>query len=264
MNKFILSILTLFLLSSFTQETIEEKPLAKAYDVGEFLKFRIHYGIINAGVAEIELKEAVIDNKKVFHAKGYGYTTGITKMLFKVEDDYQSYFDKETNKPYHYIRKINEGGYTKDEEGFFNQKSKTVLVKNYNDKTEKTLNITENVQDIVSAFYYLRNHPEVDNIKINEFIEIDMFFDNETFKFKLKFLGDEELKTKFGVISAKKFRPYVQAGRVFKSQESLTVWVSNDKNKVPLSIKASLAVGSLKADLESYKSLVYPLQIIEK
>jgi len=263
MNRFYLSLITIFLLSSFNLAIQDEKPIVNAYEEGEFLKFRIHYGIINAGVAELELKEAIKDNKKVFHAKGYGYTTGITKMIFKVEDDYQSYFDKNTNKPYHFIRKINEGGYKKNQEGFFNQKNNTVLIKNYKDKTEKTFGTPEEIQDIVSSFYYLRNHPKVDELKENESIEIDMFFDDETFKFKLKFLGNENLTTKFGVISAKKFRPYVQAGRVFKAKESLTVWVSNDKNKVPLSIKASLAVGSLKADLENYHGLMHPLKIIK-
>ena len=43
------------------------------------------------------------------------------------------------------------------------------------------------------------------------------------------------------------FRPLVQSGRVFKEEESLTVWVSDDENKVPLRIKAELAVGSLKS-----------------
>jgi hypothetical protein len=57
------------------------------------------------------------------------------------------------------------------------------------------------------------------------------------------------------------FRPLVQAGRVFKEQESLTVWVSDDANKLPLRIKASLAVGSLKADLESFKGLSNPFTI---
>jgi hypothetical protein len=76
-----------------------------------------------------------------------------------------------------------------------------------------------------------------------------MFFDDETYKFKLKYLGKEDLSTKFGTVPAMIFRPLVQSGRVFKEEESLTVWISDDENKIPLRIKASLAVGSLKADL---------------
>lgn len=234
----------------------------KTFDVGEWFKFRIHYGLVNAGYATLEVKEATKNGKKVFHAVGNGYTTGMTKFFFKVNDDYQSFFDKKTGQPYQFLRKINEGGYTKNQEGFFNQSANNVLVKDYKKNTEKTISVPENVQDIVSSFYYLRNHPTIDKLKPGESISIDMFFDDETTKFKLKFMGREVLKTKFGKVNAMIFRPYVQAGRVFKEEESLTVWISDDENRVPLRIKASLAVGSLKADLEGYKGLIHPFKII--
>jgi hypothetical protein len=200
----------------------------------------------------------------VHHVVGKGYTTGMTKFFFEVEDLYESYFDKETGKPYQFVRKIDEGGYTKDQEGFFNQGKNTVTVKDYKANTSKSFNVPENVQDIVSTFYYLRNHPDVDKMKVGESITVDMFFDDEVTKFKLKFIGRENLKTKFGTVPTMIFRPYVQAGRVFKEQESLTVWISDDTNKVLLRIKADLAVGSLKADLEQFKGLVKPLKVIKK
>jgi hypothetical protein len=88
-----------------------------------------------------------------------------------------------------------------------------------------------------------------------------MFFDDETTKFKLKFIGREDITTKFGVVSTMIFRPLVQSGRVFKEQESLTVWISDDDNKLPIRIKASLAVGSIKADLEAFKGLKNPFKV---
>jgi hypothetical protein len=60
------------------------------------------------------------------------------------------------------------------------------------------------------------------------------------------------------------FRPLVQSGRVFKEEESLTVWISDDDNKIPLSIKASLAVGSIKADLDAFKGLKYSFKVKAK
>lgn len=261
--KKLLFLLLFFSTTAFTTQGVQP-PKEEAFGVGEWFQFRIHYGLINAGIAELEVKEAVRNNKKVFHALGKGYTTGMTKFFFKVEDDYQSYFDKQTGKPYQFVRKINEGGYTKNQEGFFNQNNQTVLVKDYKRKTEKTFSVPEHTQDILSTFYYLRNHPQIDKLKIGESIDIDMFFDDETTKFKLKFIGREDLKTKFGVIPTMIFRPYVQAGRVFKEQESLTVWISDDDNKLPLRIKASLAVGSLKADLENFKGLKHSFTIKAK
>ena len=95
----------------------------RAFDVGEWFKFRIHFGIVNAGYATLDMKEDVRNGRKVFHAVGRGYTTGMTKLFFKVEDNYESFFDKETGNPYQYIRQINEGGYKKNEEGFFAKRS---------------------------------------------------------------------------------------------------------------------------------------------
>ena len=232
-----------------------------SYDVGEWFKFRIHYGFINAGYATLEVKEASINNKKVFHVVGKGYTTGMSRFFFKVDDLYESYFDKETGIPYQYVRKIDEGGYTKDEEGFFNQDKNTILVKDYKNNNSQTFATSENIQDIVSTFYYLRKHPSVNRLKVGESIAIDMFFDQESTKFKLKYVGKEDLDTKFGTVPCMIFRPLVQSGRVFKEQESLTVWISDDDNKIPVRIKASLAIGSIKADLESFKGLVNPLQL---
>ena len=87
-----------------------------------------------------------------------------------------------------------------------------------------------------------------------------MFFDEETTKFKLKFIGRENIKTKFGTVASMIFKPYVFSGRVFKEQESVTVWISDDDNKIPLRIQADLLVGSIKADLESYKGVRFPLK----
>ena len=236
-----------------------QKP--DAYDTGEWFKFRIHYGFINAGFATLEIKEAVRENKKVYHAIGKGYTVGMSRLFFKVDDNYESYFDKTTNKPFQYVRQINEGGYTKDQEGFFNQDSNKVVVKDYKNKTEKTVSVTENVQDIISTFYFLRNHPNIDKLKVGESIVVDMFFDDEVFKFKLKFIGREDIETKFGTVATMIFRPIVQSGRVFKEEESLTVWISDDENKIPVRIKASLAVGSIKADLDGFKGLKNPFMV---
>lgn len=254
--KKLIAILMFFAMgSAFSQD---------AFKTGEILTFRIHYGVVNAGYASLEMKDATREGKKVYHVVGNGYTTGMTKFFFKVNDNYESYFDRQTGKPYQFVRKIDEGGYTKNQEGFFNQANNTVLVKDYKAKKQATYTVTENIQDIVSSFYYLRNHPDVDKLKVGESFTIDMFFDGEVTKFKLKFIGKEDISTKFGTVSTRIFRPMVQAGRVFKEEESLTVWISDDDNKIPLRIKASLAVGSLKADLEQYKGLAHTFKIKAK
>ena len=254
MKKIILFLLLILTLSFDSQND-------EAYTAGEWFKFRIHYGFVNAGYATLEVKDVVLNNKKTFHVIGKGYTTGMSRFFFKVDDLYESYIDKESGNPAQFVRKINEGGYTKNQEGFFNQSANKIIVKDYKNKSEKAFVIPKNTQDILSAFYYLRNYPTIDNINPGESIVIDMFFDDETTKFKLKFIGRENITTKFGVVAAMVFRPLVQSGRVFKEQESLTVWVSDDDNRLPIRIKAELAVGSIKADLDAFKGLKNPFKI---
>ena len=116
---------------------------------------------------------------------------------------------------------------------------------------------------MVSAFYFLRNNYKVEELVEGESIELNLLYDDDgVFKFKLKYLGKEVLRTKYGKVECLKFRPYVQSGRVFKEQESLSLWVSNDDNRIPIRIQAELSVGSIKADLDGYNGLKHQFKII--
>lgn len=236
---------------------------AEAFQVGEWLKFRLHYGFLNASYATLHVKSDTVKNIPVYHVVGKGRTTGFASIFFKVDDTYESYFDKHDGKPYRFIRKIDEGGYTKNIEINFDHK-KDVAVLN-DKKNNKKLNfaLNEEIQDLISGFYYLRNHYDPKDLVVNESIELNMLYDDDgIFPFRLKFLGKEILRTKFGKVECLKFRPYVQSGRVFREQESLTLWVSNDLNRLPIRVKADLAVGSLKADLDGYNGLKNQFRII--
>ena len=212
-------VFTLLLLTVFTGLSAQER----AYGDGEWFKFRIHYGLITAGYASLQVNNTNLNGKEVFHVKGEGKTVGLSRFFFKVEDDYQSYIDKEKDIPYRFIRKIDEGGHTKDIQIDFNHTNLEATVVNNKHKTTEILAFPKDAQDMVSSFYYLRNRLDVKNIAKGQTIDMNMFFDKESYKFRLKFLGRETLKTNFGKVPCLIFRPYVQAGRVFKERESLTV-----------------------------------------
>tara|TARA_R110001583_G_scaffold27778_1_gene98990 strand:- start:25067 stop:25867 length:801 start_codon:yes stop_codon:yes gene_type:complete len=261
-NKLILLTLLISIASFGQSVKIEESPASFPFQKGEWLKFRMNYSnFLNAGYSTIEVNEIKNNTKDAFHIIGKGKSTGLISLFFKVKDNYQTFIDKETLRPYRFIRKINEGGYTKNKEVFFDYKTNEATVKDYKHNTEKKHSINNNIQDILSSLYYLRNQ-NLNNLKIGEEIELQLFFDEEITNFKLHFLGKEIIRTKFGKIKTLKFRPLVQAGRVFKEQESLSIWITDDENKIPIRIKASLAVGSLRADLDGFKGLAHPFNII--
>lgn len=236
---------------------------ADVFKAGEWLKFRIHYGILNASYATLHLTEDKLNGVPVYHVVGKGQTTGFASLFFKVDDTYESYFGKEDGKPYRFIRKIDEGGYTKDIEIQFDHVVDQAVLHDKKAQKKMQFDTHESIQDLISAFYYLRKYYEADELVVGKSIELDLLYDDDgIFKFRLKYLGKEVLKTKFGKVECLKFRPYVQSGRVFKEQESLTLWVSNDQNKIPIRIAADLMVGSIKADLDGYNSLQNQFKII--
>ena len=242
-------------LSSFAQEK------TTVFKKGEWLRYKMSYsGFLKAGNATLSVDTDTINGKEVFHVTGKGWTTGVIKWFFKVEDNYQSYFDPKTIQPYVFKRNINEGGYTINREIKFNYQSKKATVLDFKLQTSETIDI-DNVQDMMSAFYFLRNQ-DVSKLKTGDEIALDMFMDSEIYPFKLVFLGEELLKTRFGKINSLKFRPMVQAGRIFKENESVTIWITADENKIPIKLKASLAVGSLRAELDAYKGLANSFKII--
>ena len=179
-----------------------------------------------------------------------------------MEDYYESYFDEKTGQPYKFIRDINEGGYTKNVEIEFDHDKATAQVNDKKKGEIKSFPIENGVQDLISSFYYLRNFYPKDQIQVNESFDINMFFDNENYVFKLKYLGKEVINSKFGKIECMKFRPLVQSGRVFEEKGSVTLWVSDDKNRLPIRLQANILVGSIKADLENFKNLKHPFEIV--
>ena len=268
-KKEVFGILLLGMLAYGQPKDIAQKPTNitlketsnEAFAGGEWFQFRIHYGFINASFASLSLEETEFNGEPVFHAVGLGRTVGFARWFFKVEDRYESYFKKDLISPVHFIRDIDEGGYTKDVTIDFDKSNQIANVHDKKRNTRASFSTKPNVQDLISAFYYLRNHFDTTGIKKGDYVSINMFFDNENFKFKLKFLGHETIKSKFGKIKCLKLRPYVQSGRVFRESESLTLWVSNDKNKLPVKVRADLAVGSIDADLHAFKGLKHPFLI---
>lgn len=243
------------------QDLLPSAVSQNAFKAGEWFEFRIHYGVFNASRVTLELKADTLDQTPVFHAKGYGRTTGLARLFFKVEDHYESYFGQKDGLPRWFIRDINEGGYTKDLEIRFDHENKMAHINDKKKKKKASFAINENVQDLISAFYYLRNFYDTSSLKEGEDISLNMFFDQENYLFKLRFLGRETIETAFGKVRCLKLRPFVQSGRVFSEQESITLWVSDDQNKIPVKMRADLRVGSIDCDLDRFKNLQHPFNI---
>lgn len=231
---------------------------SQSFKSGEFLKYRVHYGFLNAGFAYLKLDSTLYNGEPHYHVYGEGNSTGVVRVFFKVDDIYQTYINAKTFEPSKFIRNINEGGYKKNIHLNFDH-NKNVRINDLIEKRVTIVKLNKSVQDMLSAFYYLRTKPRIIYTNGSSH-SVNVFMDGEVYPFKLKIEKREKIKTKFGYINAIKIKPYVQSGRVFKAKESVSMWVSDDHNLIPLRLQASLAIGSLKMDIYEFKNTKYELK----
>lgn len=241
-------------------QTDSSKPAPRAFGPNEVLEYRVHYGFIDAGTARLEVDPSIktLGGRSCYRVVGTGRSVGAFDWFFKVRDHYESYMDAESLLPYLFIRKIEEGSYKKHQNVSFNHTRSTATSEK---KTIRTP--TSRVQDIISAFYYARTL-DFENAAVGDTFLIQCYLDDETFPMVIKYTGKQTIKTKVGTFRCIVFKPFLLEGRVFKEKEGMTVWVTDDKNKIPVRAQAEILVGSVKMDITSYKGLLNPVALVSK
>ena len=154
-----------------------------------------------------------------------------------------------------FLRDVNEGGYVIKQTYEFDHLEGVV-------NTEKgSFSIEKNIQDMLSCFYFARTL-DLHNLKKGDILTFNAFVDEESYPLKVKFLGKEIIKIKSGKFKALKFCPIVQTGRIFKTEESLSVWISDDYNKTPLLVKANILFGALRMEMIKMEGELNPSSVI--
>lgn len=226
-----------------------------AFQPGEKLTYKVRYGFLQAGEISIEVRPTprTFNGRKTHHIVGLGQTISAFSWFYKMSDRYDSYIDVEGVFPWEFERDLQESNYSSHKKYRFYQDKKAV-------KTHKgqTYATPHGVQDMISAFYYARTF-DFSRAKPGDIFTVQSFMDEEMFDLQVKFLGRETIKTKKGKFRTLKFVPHVQEGRVFKKEESVVIWISDDANKIPVLAQADIFVGSIKIELDEYEGIANPL-----
>lgn len=224
---------------------------------GERLMFRVYYNMgsiwINAGEANFNTRLEQMNGRNVFHITGEGKTVRSYEWFYKVRDTYETYIDTETMLPARFIRNVNEGGFKIYNNVSFNQSIGQAV------STKGVYNVPKCVQDVLSAIYYARNI-DYDRYKPGDKIPFNMFLDDQVYSLYIRYMGKEKITTKYGTFNAIKIIPLLIEGTIFKGGEKMAVWVSDDKNHLPVRVDSPILVGSIKVDLMGYDQLRNPLK----
>jgi len=223
-----------------------------AFTYGEKLEYRMHYGPFNAGYATLEVKpEAVVVNgRKTMVVRCAARSSKTIDYLYnKVRNDYESYIDEEAIIPLKYLKSVEEGKYRDQDYAVFDHAQRKI-----NAKKGSVSDVPYKVQDLVSVYYWSRLW-DVTNAKFGDTYPTEFYMDGKVYNYNIRFMGREVVKVDAGKFNAIKIRPQVKTGDLFKSDDALTIWVSDDPNHVVLKVESEIFIGSVALSLISYKGL---------
>lgn len=226
-----------------------------SFTYGEKLKFKVYYGIINGGTAELEIadKPKIINGRNSFHIKIYGKSTGIVDVMFRVKDQFESYLDEEYLVPWKATKNVKEGNYKSIDLILFDQLNG---IAHSNEKGK--IEIAEYTQDVASCLYFARS-TDMSNARPGDVFPVNFYLDGKNYGLRFKYIGTENIKTDLGTFRTLKIKPQLLEGRVFKDSEALTLWVTDDENKIPIRAESAIFVGAVKMDLVEYSGLKNPM-----
>jgi hypothetical protein len=220
---------------------------------GETLKYRVHYGFLTAGEATLSVANRIQEesDRPCYKVEIEGRSVGAFNRIVRIRDRWGTYLDTALMKPHRAVRDMRENKYRLDEDLRFDYAKRIVSVKR-NDRRDTTYKIPSPVYDIVSGYYFLRQI-DFNAMPTGTVVVLDAFFDNQQYKFKVRFVGRETIKTKFGRVPSLVLSPIMPDNSFFDGENAIRLWMSDDVNRVPVKCSAELAVGSVDLDLTGYQ-----------
>lgn len=269
MKRYFLGMCIVGLLGGFTGKQ-ELYPTIKntSFGQGEELEFRANFGIftVGHGTSRVENKVYTIKDRPCYKIDAFGSTSGLVAWVSKVDDNWGAYVDTAALVTHVSYRKIKEGHFRKDEVVNFDHENKKAEVKVMNKETGawdnvKYYNVQPHVRDILAGFMYLRN---IDFGKYGkgDTLRVAGFFEDTSYILRLIYDGKELINSHVGKIRCHRIIPIVPDNKIFDGENSVTVWLSADANRIPVKIQAKMFIGSTGLELISFRGLRNQLEIV--
>lgn len=252
-----LALIILFHHLVFAQELAKKGMLA--FRDGEQLAYRLKYGIFTGAEANLRIEESGVkfDGKPTYHIVVDGKTAGSFDIFFKVRNRYESFIDRNLLTPYYYTENRREGKYRRTDKVTFDHDEKKITAQNgiYPFKGQ--------IFDLPSAYYFAREL-DLSKVKVGEELKLQYFSENKVENLGITYLGKETITCSLGTFNCLKFSPSIIAGRIFRKDSKLYLWITNDGNRIPIKAQVEILVGTVTLEISSAKNLKYPLSGVDQ
>jgi hypothetical protein len=256
MKKYLIGLSVITILGTgFTALNTYRRVVNTSFGPGEHLEYRVHYGFLNAAEAIVDVSPTLYKVNERVNVDGR--TVGAFDLVTRVRDTWRSYIDTSAILPQKFYSNIQENNYRKEENITFNHNANTVKAE---ERTERDIfKVPDNVHDFISGYYFLRTI-DFSHLTNGQVIEVPAFYDDTVYNMKVRYRGKDVVKTKNGKLNVIRLHPVLPQNKLFKEEESIRIFVSDDANKIPVKVEVDLFVGAMVMDLKKNNNLKQPLK----
>ncbi|HZY80144.1 MAG TPA: DUF3108 domain-containing protein [Cyclobacteriaceae bacterium] len=239
-----------------------------SFGKGEELEYKVNFGFLHVGKAITRIDNRVhkVNSRPCYKIDAFGETSDWMSWVADVEDNWGAYIDTTTMSTQVSYRKIKENSYRLEELSNFDHETHKVVVKVKNKESgvyeeKNRYDIPQNAKDLVGGFMLLR---QIDFAKLHkgDTVTISGFFEDTSYYLKVMYLGKETIKTSVGKIPCNIMKPIMPDNKLFDGENSITCWISDDGNKIPVKIQAKMFIGHTGLELVSFRGLRNQIKIV--
>ncbi len=203
---------------------------------GEMLEYSVKVKGIPAGSQTMQIKDRkLINGREVYHLESKSMVNSFFNLFYPFSDQVDSYVLKDTFYPIKFQRYLIDGKYNGRTTVDIDDNKRIAKIIKDNKRSE--IKIPNGVQDELSMLYLIRMR----DVVIGQDYEFSAIMGNKVYKVNIEVLRTEEIKTIFGKTQT----------IVLKSMpRNALLWITNDKNRIPVKLEINTKIGKLVADLK--------------
>ncbi|HBA61238.1 MAG TPA: hypothetical protein DCZ92_10570 [Elusimicrobia bacterium] len=218
---------------------------------GEVLEYELYWGIIKVGKAFLKAESVVlISSRPAWHLVLEARSNSFIEKFYKVEDRHESWLDAADLRSHGYYKKISEGGHFFNEWAVFDWAASKFYGKKMNRKrvvSDFEGPLEKPVNDMLSAVYRVRSMRLEPGATMN--LDVNT---KRNWALTIKAGKREKIETDYGKKKCVILEPLVGDEGLFvaKAGRRMLIWVTDDELKVPMVLKAEIALGSITGRLK--------------
>lgn len=227
-----------------TEDPLDRYVENVAFGVNEKFVYEINYGFINAGGATMEVARLIEYNgRPCYQTITNAFSNSFFSTFYKVDDRVESIIDAIGIFSWRFEKHLREGKYRADRQDTFDQRLNLV----YSGKD--TVEVSPFAQDALSVLYYVRTQ----ELEVGKSLYVNNFTDGKQYPLEVRVLRKEKVTVPAGTFDCVVVEPLLQSVGVFKHEGKLTVWLTDDRLKMPVLMKSKVLVGSISAELSEFR-----------